>query len=87
MKRMIPWLAVGLMLCLAAPAFSQTILVWDKDHNKTFADPEGAGMKDATFGITKALTDCGYTDTTVSTSLPPDLSSYDIIFVIMGVYC
>ena len=86
MRKCIPWIAVGLVLCLAAPVFSQSIFVWDKDHNKLFPDPEGAGQKDATYGVTKALTDCGYTYTT-STSLPPDLSSYDIIFVVMGTYC
>jgi hypothetical protein len=80
------WLVVGLALCFTVPAFSQSILVFDKDHNRTFPDPEGAGLKDATYGVTKALTENGYTFTTVTT-LPSNLNPYDIIFVIMGVYC
>ena len=79
-------LAAGLALCMALPAFSQSILVWDKDHNKTFQDPEGAGLVDETYGIKKALTENGYSFTAVQ-SLPSDLTPYDVIFVIMGVYC
>ena len=86
MRRILPWIAVGLVLCLAAPAFSQSILVWDKDHNKLFPDPEGAGNVDATYSVKKTLNNLGYTHT-VTYSLPADLSPYDIIFVIMGVYC
>lgn len=86
MRRLLPWVVAGLVLCLATPVFSQTILVWDKDHNKKFQDPEGAGLVDATYGIQKALTANGYSFTTL-TYLPADLGPYDIIFVIMGVYC
>lgn len=86
MRRCIPWVAAGLILCLTAPVFSQSIFVWDKDHSKLFIDPEGAGQVDASYGVTKALTDCGYTFTS-STVLPSDLDPYDIIFVVMGVYC
>ena len=86
MRKLLPWVAVGLVLCFAAPVFSQSILIWDKDHNKLFPDPEGAGNVDATYGVKKALTNLGYTYT-VSYTLPSDLSSYDIVFVIMGVYC
>ena len=86
MRRLLPWAVAGLMLCLATPALSQDILVWDKDHNKTFTDPEGAGSVDACYGITKALTDNGETFTKV-TVLPSDLTPYNILFVIMGTYC
>jgi hypothetical protein len=84
MRTRLFWLVVGLALCFTLPAFSQSILIWDKDHNKTFSDPEGAGMVDATYGIKKALTENGYTFTTV-TALPSNLNPYDIIFTILGV--
>ena len=80
------WLVVGLALCFAVPAYSQEILVWDKDHNLKFQDPEGAGLVDATYGVKKALTENGYTFPAVL-SLPADLSPYDLVFVIMGTYC
>lgn len=86
MRKFIPLLAVGLLCFIALPAFSQSILVWDKDHDKTFTDPEGAGLVGPTYGITKALTANGYAHT-VSLTLPADLSSYDILFIIMGIYC
>jgi hypothetical protein len=70
----------------AAPAFSQSIFVWDKDHDKLFADPEGGGNVDATYGVTKALTANGFTFTE-SATLPGNINSYDILFVIMGTYC
>jgi hypothetical protein len=86
MRLLIPLLVAGLVLGLAAPALSQSILVWDKDHNRLFPDPEGGGNVDATYGVTKALDGLGYTyDVTL---LPmPDLSGYDILLLIMGVYC
>jgi len=86
MRRIIPWLVMGLILCIAPLAFSQSILVWDKDHDKTIPDPETGVYVDATYGVTKALGDCGYAYTTVKV-LPSDLSSYDILFVVMGTYC
>jgi len=86
MKNLLPWAAACLVLCLAAPAFSQSILVWDKDHNKTFLDPESGVGVDATYGIKKALDDNSYAYT-ASLTLPADLTPYHIIFVIMGTYC
>ena len=71
---------------IAASAFPQSILVWDKDHNKLFPDPEGGGNVDATYGVTKALAANGYLFTTTST-LPSDLGPYDIVFIVMGTYC
>lgn len=86
MKRVIPWVVIGLMCLFTAPVFAQDILVWDKDHNKTFPDPEGAGAVDATYGVTKALDACGETYVT-SMTLPTDLTPYNIIFIVMGTYC
>lgn len=70
---------------LAEPGLSQSIYVWDKDHDKTFPDPEGSFPVDATYGISKALNNLGYAFD-YGTAVP-DFSNYDIVFVIMGVYC
>lgn len=86
MRWTVPLLAAGLLFCLALPAFSQTILVWDKDHNTMFVDPEGAGSVDATYGVRKALSDNGY-DYRVMSALPADLSPFKTILVVMGTYC
>jgi hypothetical protein len=86
MRKLTLLMVVGL-LCFSAPiALSQDILVVDKDHNKTFPDPEGAGNVDATYGVTKALDDCGYAYTKVD-NFPGDISRFDIMFIIMGTYC
>jgi len=53
-------------------------------HN--FPDPEGGGMVGSDYAIRQALLANGYTYT-MGTILPADLSPYDVLFVIMGVYC
>jgi len=70
------------------PAPAQEVLVWDHDLGdiNLFQDPEGAGMVGCEFGIERALTQNGYSFTTL-TYLPQDISSYDVIFVIMGWFC
>jgi hypothetical protein len=55
MRKIIPWIVVGCLCLIALPAYSQNILVWDKDHDLKFQDPEGAGSVDGTYGVTKAL--------------------------------
>ena len=86
MRYLVPLVVVGLVLGLAVPALSQSILVWDKDHNLLFPDPEGAGNVTALYGVTKALDALGYTYD-VTTSPTPDLSNYDILMIIMATYC
>lgn len=86
MQRLIPWIVIGLLFSITTPVLSQDILVWDKDHDKMFFDPDGAGMVDATFGITRALDTCGETYDESST-LPVDLTPYSIIFIVMGNLC
>lgn len=66
--------------------FSQQVLIWDNDNNSDFIDPEGTGYVGCEFKIQQALTANGITYTTVST-LPADLSGYDVVFVTLGVYC
>ena len=65
---------------------AQTVLIWDNDNNSDFLDPEGAGNVGCEYGLQHALTANGITFTTVIT-LPTDLSSYDVVFVTLGIYC
>ena len=79
-----------LLACLfvggfAADAFSQNIYIWDKDLGEIFLDPEGSGMVGCEYAIKQCLTANGYTFTS-GTTLPGDLSPYDILFVVMGVF-
>ncbi len=66
--------------------YAQTILIWDNDNYSHFLDPEGAGYVGCEYGIQQALTANNLDYTTVS-SLPADLSIYDVIFVTLGIYC
>lgn len=79
-------LAAAVVGFFAAPGLSQEIYVWDKDHDLKFTDPEGGGQVDATYGVKKALDACGL-PYTFGTTIPSDLSIYDILFVVMGSYC
>ncbi len=75
-----------LLFLLPCLVFSQQVLIWDNDNNNGFQDPEGTAYVGCEFKIQQALTANGITFTTVST-LPGDLSSYDVVFVTLGIYC
>ena len=75
-----------LLLILPCLVFSQQVLIWDNDNNNGFQDPEGTGYVGCEYKIQQALTANGITFATVST-LPGDLSSYDVVFVTLGIYC
>lgn len=75
-----------LLFIIPSYIFSQQVLIWDNDNNSDFIDPEGTGYIGCEYKIQQALTANGITYTTVST-LPADLSSYDVVFVTLGVYC
>ena len=78
--------SILLLLIMPCYVFSQQVLIWDNDNNSDFLDPEGTGYVGCEFKIQQALTTNGITFTTVST-LPTDLSSYDVVFVTLGIYC
>lgn len=78
--------SILLLLIMPCYVFSQQVLIWDNDNNSDFLDPEGTGYVGCEFKIQQALTTNGITYTTVST-LPGDLSSYDVVFVTLGIYC
>lgn len=66
---------------------AQNVFLWDRDFGYTVMNPEDpwqyVGME---FGIENALVDNGITPT-VATTLPADLSSYNMIFVTAGAWC
>jgi len=65
---------------------SQQVLIWDNDNNSDYNDPEGAGFVGCEYAIQQALTANDVTYETV-TILLDDLSSYDVVFVTLGIYC
>ena len=74
---------VFLLPCIV---YAQQVLIWDNDNNSDFLDPEGTGNVGCEYKIQQALTANGITFTTLST-LPGDLSGYDVVFVTLGIYC
>ena len=85
-KNLFVLFSVSLLLVIPCYVFSQQVLIWDNDNNSDFLDPEGTGNVGCEYKIQQALTANGITFTTVST-LPGDLSSYDVVFVTLGIYC
>ena len=88
---------VAVAILIVSPALSwgvvmaQEILVWDKDsfaggaNGKTFQDPEGSGIIGCEYWIEQALAQNGYSCTTwPDMNLPPDISTYDVIFIVLG---
>ena len=74
------------LLMLFALCSAQEALLWDNDNGSTLVDPETGGTVGCQVGLQNALTDLGIGYTTVST-LPTDLSGYDVIFITLGVWC
>jgi len=79
-------ICLAILFLLPCYVFSQEVLIWDNDNNSDFIDPEGTGYVGCEYKIQQALTANGITHTTVST-LPADLSEYDVVFVTLGIYC
>ncbi|MCD4820004.1 MAG: hypothetical protein K8S23_15070 [Candidatus Cloacimonetes bacterium] len=75
-----------ILLLLPCLIFAQQVLIWDNDEDSDFLDPEGTNEIGCEYKIQQALTENEITFTTVST-LPGDLSDYDVVFVTLGIYC
>jgi hypothetical protein len=75
--------AIGLLAMVAQHGRAQEIFVWDHDMGKTFRDPETGSYVGCEYGIQQALAAHSFAYTT-GTSLPPDISTYDVIFVVLG---
>ena len=85
-KRLTIGFVILILFLLPCYVFSQQVLIWDNDNNSHFLDPEGAGYVGCEYGIQQALSTNSVSYSTVST-LPGDLSSYDVVFVTLGIYC
>jgi hypothetical protein len=62
------------------------VLVWNNDNFSHYIDPETGIDRGCEYGLEQALQANGTFYTTV-TSLPGNLSPYDIVFVELGIYC
>ena len=76
-------LAKVLVFVLPALALGANICVWNYDPLDQFYDPVLGQTVDCAYAVRQNLQGLGHT-VTVSTTLPSNLSSYDIVFVTMG---
>jgi len=67
-------------------AFSQQILIWDNDNNSHIIYHETGDTVGCEYAVQQALIENGANFTTLD-YLPEDLSEYDVVFAILGVYC
>jgi hypothetical protein len=62
---------------------AQNILIWRNDNKSSFFIPEEPMPVNCDDGIKKSLTENEF-NYTLSTSLPDDITQYDIIFITLG---
>jgi hypothetical protein len=60
--------------------------VWNNDNASHYTDPDDGVDRQCEYGILQALSE-NDVDYSTSTILPSNLSSYDIVFVELGIYC
>jgi hypothetical protein len=70
-------------LVLPVLALGASICVWNYDPLDQFYDPSLGLTVDCSYSLQQNLQNLGHT-VTVSTTLPSNLSSYDLVFVTMG---
>jgi hypothetical protein len=75
--------AAVLVTLLVAQAAPVTIYVWDKDNGKNFPNPEGGGNIGCEYWLKQALLQNGCLHSS-GTTLPADISPYDVIFICTG---
>jgi hypothetical protein len=71
------------LLVLPALALGANICIWNYDVLDTFYDPSLGQTVDCSYSLRQSLIGLGHS-VTVSTSLPADLSGYDLVFVALG---
>ncbi len=90
MRRLVRPLFLFALLLLFSFTATQTsvanILVWNNDNNSHFTHPETGASTNCEVGITSAL-DANDVDYTLSSTLPNDLSGYNIVMISLGLYC
>jgi hypothetical protein len=77
-------LAALLFFPLAAQAAN--ICVWNFDTLDRYYDPILADSADCAYWVEQVLSDQGHTVEVHNRYLPNDLSSYDVVFCLMGWY-
>jgi len=82
----------AIFICIFFTAFVLTsagwgfnLLVWDKDEGDEFFDPGTTNLIGSEENVVNSLTANGESPTVVTT-LPSDLSAYDVVFVCTGWY-
>ncbi len=80
------YLIVTVIFLIADTLQAQNILIWDNDNSSHYYDSEEGESRNCEYGIQRALTDNQVSYVTRS-NLPLDISDYDIVFVVLGVYC
>jgi len=78
-----------LLLCillLPMLGFAQNVFVWDYDNNYTCTNLDTDEEWGIQQGVVEALQANGISPV-VQTILPANLSNYDIVFVICGIWC
>ena len=71
------------LLAVPAVMLAANVCLWNYDPLDRFYDPVRAESVDCSYWLRQNLTALGHS-LTVSTSLPSDLSGYDLVFITMG---
>ncbi len=79
-------LVLSAVLLFGGALQAQNVLVWDNDNGSDYSDPDNGVTRSCEYGIVQALSANNINYTTLS-YLPSYLDNYDIIFVVLGVYC
>jgi len=65
---------------------AQNVFVWDYDANYNCINPDTGGEWAIQEGVVQALLSNGI-NPVVQTNLPADLSLYNVVFVVCGIWC
>ena len=83
MKRILPVLTILLITPVLLNAAN--IFIWDYDPTDTFFCPDAGTTIDCKYWVEQTLGTLGHTCTT-DTTLPTNLSAYDVVFALCGWY-
>ena len=76
-------LIASTLMVLVLPLHAEHVFIWNYDDDDTFYCDEYGGTIDCSYWIEQTLAYNGHTFVT-NTSLPSDLSAYDVVFVTTG---
>lgn len=75
-----------LAVLLPAAALAANVCVWNYDSLDRWFDPAAGESVDCARNVRQALAAQGHTVTVSNQYLPTDLSTYDVVFGLMGWY-